>query len=443
MNRIPAYSIILVLLAYAVCWPTIINIPADYPTIQQGIDASADGDTVLVQPGTYYENINFNGHNIVLGSLFLTTGDTSYISQTVIDAQGHLIVVTFNSSENETTAIIGFLVIGGFSYSGPGAGIACLNASNPVIKNNIIGNNTTGFGGVGGGIYCESSNPKVIGNIIAYNSGDIYGGGIYLSSSNALIQNNLIFRNITTLKAGGIGMANGNPVLYNNIITENIALDGTGIWFYNTNASIRNSIIWNDSSYSDGSEIEIYGDAPSIEFCNIQDTLWPGAGNISINPLFRDPDNGDFHLMSIACGDSADSPCIDAGDPNILDSLLNCSWGLGDLRSDMGAYGGGDSLITGIGDAPSPLPKKFLLLQNYPNPFNATTTVKYALADAGPVRIDIYDLLGRLVETLVDEEKQAGQHQAVWDASGYSSGIYFYRLEAGNFTQTRKMILLK
>ena len=56
---------------------TVINIPADYATIQAGIDASSDGDTVLVQPGTYVENINFNGHNVVLGSLFLTTGDTS------------------------------------------------------------------------------------------------------------------------------------------------------------------------------------------------------------------------------------------------------------------------------------------------------------------------------------------------------------------------------
>ena len=61
-----------------------IDIPDDYNTIQAGIDASSDADTVLVQPGTYYENINFNGKNIVLGSLFITTQDTSYISKTVI-----------------------------------------------------------------------------------------------------------------------------------------------------------------------------------------------------------------------------------------------------------------------------------------------------------------------------------------------------------------------
>jgi len=83
------------------------------------------------------------------------------------------------------------------------------------------------------------------------------------------------------------------------------------------------------------------------------------------------------------------------------------------------------------------------LLQNHPNPFNAQTTIEYELPEAGLVRIDIYDMLGRKIKTLVDEEKQAGQHQFVWDASRYSSGVYFYRIEAGNFTETRRMILLK
>jgi flagellar hook assembly protein FlgD len=84
-----------------------------------------------------------------------------------------------------------------------------------------------------------------------------------------------------------------------------------------------------------------------------------------------------------------------------------------------------------------------MLLQNYPNPFNAQTTVKYILHKTRRVRIDVYDLLGRKVETLVNEEKQAGQHQAVWDASDRSSGVYFYRIEAGEFIETKKMILLK
>ena len=101
MNRVPVYSIVFAMLAYSVSWSTIINIPADYPTIQQGINVSVDGDTVLVQPGTYMENINFNGHNIVVGSLFLITGDTSSISRTIIDGDYDDVVVTFANDESD------------------------------------------------------------------------------------------------------------------------------------------------------------------------------------------------------------------------------------------------------------------------------------------------------------------------------------------------------
>jgi hypothetical protein len=97
---------------------------------------------------------------------------------------------------------------------------------------------------------------------------------------------------------------------------------------------------------------------------------------------------------------------------------------------------------TGISDE-SRLPYRAFLHPNYPNPFNSSTTIEYGLPEAGRVRIDIYDLLGRMVETLIDEEMQAGRHQAVWDASRYSSGVYFYRIEAGDFADTRRMVYLK
>lgn len=85
MKIIIVLTTLFIAITFASIPATIINIPDDYPTIQAGIDASSDCDTVLVQPGTYVENIDFNGHNIVVGSLFLTIGDTSYISSTVID----------------------------------------------------------------------------------------------------------------------------------------------------------------------------------------------------------------------------------------------------------------------------------------------------------------------------------------------------------------------
>lgn len=89
------------------------------------------------------------------------------------------------------------------------------------------------------------------------------------------------------------------------------------------------------------------------------------------------------------------------------------------------------------------LPLDFKMSQNYPNPFNAQTTIQYSLAEPSEVTIEIYDLLGRKVETFLDQEQQAGQHQVVWDASKHSSGVYFYRIEAGDIVETKRMVLLK
>ena len=88
-------------------------------------------------------------------------------------------------------------------------------------------------------------------------------------------------------------------------------------------------------------------------------------------------------------------------------------------------------------------PTTVTLLQNYPNPFNAVTTIEFSVTKADHVTIAIYDLLGKRIETLVDEVKGHGRHQIAWDASGYSSGVYFYRIEAGDFTETKKMVYLK
>lgn len=138
MKRLLILKVLFAGFAYMTASATIINIPADYHTIQQGIDASSDGDTVLVQPGTYVENINFYGHNIVLGSLFLTTGDTSYIEQTVIDGDSTGRVVTFRKGEDRTAMLAGLTIINGKDKLA--AGIYCLSSS-PVIANNIIMNN--------------------------------------------------------------------------------------------------------------------------------------------------------------------------------------------------------------------------------------------------------------------------------------------------------------
>lgn len=88
-------------------------------------------------------------------------------------------------------------------------------------------------------------------------------------------------------------------------------------------------------------------------------------------------------------------------------------------------------------------PTRFAVLQNYPNPFNATTEITYQLEANATVKLEIFNLLGEKTETLINESQSAGQRSAVWDASDFSSGIYFYRLTAGDYSQVRRMTLLR
>jgi len=88
-------------------------------------------------------------------------------------------------------------------------------------------------------------------------------------------------------------------------------------------------------------------------------------------------------------------------------------------------------------------PKSFQLYQNYPNPFNPVTTIKYDIVKAQDVKLAVYDILGREVATLVNAAQQPGSYELTWNASGFASGIYFYTLTSGDFTSTKKLILLK
>ncbi len=98
---------------------------------------------------------------------------------------------------------------------------------------------------------------------------------------------------------------------------------------------------------------------------------------------------------------------------------------------------------TSVNDASNALPARFSLSQNYPNPFNPTTVVSYQLPVTSRVTLKVYDVLGREVASLVDAEKNAGIHSVTFDGNSLSSGVYFYRLQAGNFSDIKKLMLVK
>ena len=99
--------------------------------------------------------------------------------------------------------------------------------------------------------------------------------------------------------------------------------------------------------------------------------------------------------------------------------------------------------LVGIEDNSQMIPKGFSLGQNFPNPFNPTTQISYSIPQKSFVNLKVYDLLGKEISQLINEEKEAGIYEVNFDASNLSSGVYFYHIEAGDFIETKKMILLK
>jgi hypothetical protein len=340
----------------------------------------------------------------------------------------------------------GNLISNNLSYR---VGATKLKASTAIITDNIVHQNLGWAGRSGFWIDIVDS------GIVAYNkitnngnvnSGGFEGSGLILFGSNIAVFNNSIAFNATGSFAGGVYLVGTSNLLLNNILSYNESHNGGGIYIDNTSSQtanfLTNNIIWGNVA-PNNPQISNEGNRPlTVSYCDI-DGGWQGVGNIDIDPLFRDTASGDFHLMSTFCGDPYDSPCIDAGDPTIQDYLLNCAWGLGSQLSDMGAYGGGDSILQAIGEQAALLPDSPFLLYNYPNPFNSSTAIEFYLPEDVKIELSIYNLLGQEIAVIYKGLVASGEHTISWNAASYPSGIYFAGLKAGSRTITRKMVYLK
>jgi hypothetical protein len=211
-------------------YANVLNVPSvTYPNIQSAIDSAQAGDTVLVQSGTYLENINFNSKNVHVGSLYLTTADPSYILETVIDGSGTGRVVTFENAEDSSAQLIGFTIRNGMTFSGGGGGIYCSNGSSPVLKNLHIRENSAANGG---GIFCFEASPMIENCLIANNTTFSVGGGIYASKNSFLkIYESDILTNFANDEGGGIYMTDSSRIdLHNVALQGNISFSGAGIY---------------------------------------------------------------------------------------------------------------------------------------------------------------------------------------------------------------------
>jgi len=577
------------LLYTSIATATIIRIPQDKWTIQDGIDIAVHEDTILVDEGIYKENINYHGKGIVIGSLFLITGDTTSITNTVIDGDLNGSVSTFENGEDSTSILIGITLTNGLyvkgggiycyesspllkslildenianrgggiyceksspliehllirgnstggqnpfggglyctdssspslvdvtiinNSGGPGGGIYLTKSSNPDLVDVIISNNSGGMWG--GGIYCESSNPRLKNVEISENRASFWGGGIYLLNSSPSIEDVTISRNVcgrgagitcssyssptlTNVKVignlasehgGGIEcVVNSNPKLINVIISENRANtngggihclnqimpvlvnvtmsrnvaygNGGGIYCTNSSPILINSVLWenkpheiyfaeyslNDSANSIMiSHSNIRGGEEEI-ITNDKGIVYWLIGNINKKPLFVDAENGNFQLQE-------NSPCIDAGTTFFVwegDTLVDLPDATYESDApDMGAFESPYSLVV---DENVIIPIQYALYLPFPNPFNPITTIEFSIPRSGVVTLNIYDVLGRKVETILNEYKDIGHYNMQWNASNVPSGIYFIRMlhrslseTSGDFSQVRKVMVVR
>ncbi|MBC8192503.1 MAG: T9SS type A sorting domain-containing protein [Candidatus Marinimicrobia bacterium] len=319
-------------------------------------------------------------------------------------------------------------------------------------------------------IYCQNASPTLTNLTFSENNSWASYGFIYIENAAGIgpveLANIRIINNYSNW-CTGLSILGGEVSVNNLVITGNQGITGIGVWggtghiyidsstIAGNNKSVQypqysagiliesglyqmhinNSIIWNDSI----PEINILGNESDSTivysaYSDIQggqDSIYIGTdananiqwleGNIDADPLFCHPTGGDFHLAE-------NSPCAGAGEDGVNMGAFDVGCTVG-LKND------------------SHNPNHYALHQNYPNPFNPTTNINYSLPEHSAVKLAVFNILGQELMTLLNEVQQAGNYKVQWsglDKSGTpaSTGVYFCRLEAGDYRQTIKMIYL-
>ncbi len=543
-------SMILFVLFFVITAPAeVINVPEEFETIQAGIDEAEDGDTVLVAPGEYVENLSIEGKTIQL------IGDRDDPSAVVIDGSeggdhGSVIITQANPNYNSSITIAGLTLCNGIGTVGQfgrmgGAIYSSDDGDNrPSIEDCIIRDNDAYDGAAYFGMraipillrtkfYNNTSRGGVAGcSVVTIAYSGIRDDEPFMSY--CLFEGNSSARSLITSLHNGV-----SPLTIEHCTFVSNDCSGSLLEAGNSRTIITNTIIWDN-----GSNLVLGSDDDqrymlTVLYSNIQGgegSLQRGAiagdGLLNSDPIFLDPDEGDYHLTE-------DSPCIDASDPGSpedpdgtrsdmgafyfhqrdidvspleiefpptffgeLDSLpveiknegnnllsltmisgcecMSCIWPQ-ELSPDdppieiepdsshiLWVYFRPDpdavmsrSILISSDDPDEPeviveatgsmqdvkddddiSPGEFSL-STFPNPFNSTTTINYFLPQTQIVTIQLYDMSGRLIETLNDNIQTAGNHSIVWDSREFGSGIYLVQIQSETETRTAKLVAIK
>ena len=366
-----------------------------FTSIQEGLDAASEGDTVLVSGGTYVGPLN---RALDFGGKAVCLLGADGRSETVIDCGGAGPALVFDAGEGPSCIVDGFTFVNGAGAAHYGGGIVCSASSSPTIRNCVVRDCGASF--FGGGIYCEDGASPALENVIVMGNSSVTGSGLYCKSGAAPSVVNCTFASNSSHQ---ITASDASPTITNSVVAASET--GSAIICQGTAApTVTHCCVFSNAQ----------GDSLCGSYCD----------NIFIDPLFCGLEEGVVSLHD-------DSPCLPSGNP----------WG--ELIGAIGAGGCGPA--TGVDGASGAL---FALRPARPNPSRGRTVFAVDVPCSGTVRLAVYDVAGRLIRRLKDGPVRSGEHLFVWDGRDgegrpVAAGVYFCVAEAGGENASRKIVLVR
>lgn len=288
----------------------ILIVPDNYPTIQAAIDAAVALDTIIVNPGTYYEHLDMGGKAVTLTGT--DPNDPAVVAQTIIDGSSTGRVITCDSGETSETVISGFWIQNGEAGSANAGGIYCYS-SYPVIRHCVFSGNAANA--YGGAIFCYLGGPTITNCTFIGNEASNYGGGVACYQSTTAVSN-CVFSGNDGYRGGGIASYDDDAIITNCTFSGNTSNFGGAVYCSIGSPIVLSSILWGNTAVH-GQEIRVESlSNPAVSYSVIEGG-WAGLNNSAADPLFIDADglddipgtaDDDLHLDPF-------SGCINAGDP--------------------------------------------------------------------------------------------------------------------------------